>query len=80
MPRYFFDLSDSAGLTDDDEGLELRDLDAVQAEAARALGGMVWDAGRIFKGSKAHLMVIDVRDDAGPGMRIRLALEIMRKN
>ena len=80
MPRYYFDLSDSAGLIVDDEGLELRDLDAVQAEAARALGGMVWDAGRIFKGSKAHQMVIDVRNDAGPVMRVRLALEIMRKN
>ena len=80
MPRYCFDLSDSVGLIVDDEGLELRDLDAVQAEAARALGGVVWDAGRTFKGSKAREMLIDVRNEAGPVMRVRLEFEILRKH
>ncbi|WP_371852108.1 DUF6894 family protein [Bradyrhizobium brasilense] len=42
MPRYYFDLNN--GIVPDEEGLDLRDLDAAQDEAARSLGGMARDA------------------------------------
>ncbi|WP_420888200.1 DUF6894 family protein [Bradyrhizobium brasilense] len=42
MPRYYFDLN--TGIVPDEEGLDLRDLDAAQDEAARSLGGMARDA------------------------------------
>lgn len=41
MPRYYFDLSDNAGNVVDEEGLDLRDMEAVQDEAARALAGIL---------------------------------------
>ena len=44
MRRYYFDLRDDRGLLVDDEGLECRDRQAVQAEAARALADMARDA------------------------------------
>jgi hypothetical protein len=34
MPHYFFDLRDGNDLAADDEGMELRDIQAVQEEAA----------------------------------------------
>lgn len=43
MRRYYFDLRDDNGLFVDDEGLECRDVSAVQAEAARALADMARD-------------------------------------
>jgi hypothetical protein len=37
MKRYYFDLRDSEGLSVDEEGLELQDVQAVQEEAALSL-------------------------------------------
>jgi hypothetical protein len=44
MPRYYFDLLDGDVLALDEEGLELSDLRAVQAEAAKSLVDMTRDA------------------------------------
>ena len=41
MPRYYFDLKDSRGIFVDEEGLDLRGLEAAQKEAAQSLGGMI---------------------------------------
>jgi hypothetical protein len=46
MPRYYFDFADEKGLLVDDEGMEFRNLEAVQDEAARCLADMAWDAAR----------------------------------
>ena len=80
MPRYYFDLIDDAGVAVDEEGMNLWDLDAAQAEAARALGDMTRDAARAFKGSDAQRMAIEVRDDTGPVMHVRFSFEIETKN
>ena len=80
MPRYYFDLSDSTGTAIDEEGLELRDLEAVQDEAARALGDMTRDAARSRRGGAPGRMSIEVRDDTGPVMQVRFSFEIERKN
>jgi len=40
MPRYYFDVWEADGLTLDDEGIELRDIEAVQNAAVRSLADM----------------------------------------
>jgi predicted regulator of Ras-like GTPase activity (Roadblock/LC7/MglB family) len=71
---------DRDGISIDEEGLNLRDLDAAQAEAARALGDMARDAARTFKGSKMQQMAIEVRDDTGQVMQVRISFEVKRKS
>jgi hypothetical protein len=51
MPRYYFDFADEKGLLVDDEGMEFRNLEAVQDEAARCLVDMAWDAARNDSGA-----------------------------
>ena len=76
MHRYYFDLSDQNGRFVDDEGMDFNDMDAVEREAAQAMA----DAARhsFQRPIKPAEIVIEVRDDAGPVMRVRLALEIER--
>jgi hypothetical protein len=79
MTLYYFDLRDGDEIAVDEEGLELRDLSAVQEEAARALAGLSWDAVRNFKGAQSRGMAIEVRDELGPVMQVRFTFEIARK-
>jgi hypothetical protein len=78
MALYFFDLRDDAEFVVDEEGTELRDMRAVQDEAARAPSGLAWDAMRP-EGVKGQQMILEVRDVHGPVMEARLAFEIARK-
>jgi len=78
MALYFFDLRDQSGFVADEEGTELRDMRAVQNEAARALSGLAWDAMRLYEGT-GQQMVIEVRDAQGPVMEAKLSFEIARK-
>ncbi|MGY4480074.1 DUF6894 family protein [Bradyrhizobium sp. USDA 3364] len=80
MPRYYFDLKDSTGTAVDEEGLDLRDLEAAQSEAALSLGGMARDAVSTVHGNGSDQMEIAVRDDDGPVMVVRFSFEISRKN
>jgi hypothetical protein len=54
MTRYYFDLRDGNELVIDEEGMELRDTQAAQEEAGRALAGFAGDAMRVDrrKGNK----------------------------
>lgn len=79
MALYYFDLRDGDEIVPDEEGMELRDLSAVQEEAARALAGLSWDAVRNFKGVKRHKMAIEVRDDLGSVMQVKFTFEVTRK-
>jgi hypothetical protein len=78
MPRYYFDLKDSLGVVIDEEGSDLRDLEAAQNEAARALGGMAHDALATSNAGGVEHMEIAVRDDSGPVMAVRFDFEISR--
>jgi len=78
MALYFFDLRDQSGFVADEEGTELRDMRAVQNEAARALSGLAWDAMRLDDGI-GQQMVIEVRNARGPVMEAKLSFEIARK-
>ena len=78
MPLYFFDLSDEVACVVDQEGTELRDMRAVQDEAARAVSGLAWDAMRL-DGTKGCTMMLEVRDAHGPVMEAKFSFEIARK-
>jgi hypothetical protein len=80
MPRYFFDLRDGDDLAVDEEGLELRSIQAVQEEAARSLADMARDEVRRHAGdpNKRHRMAIEVRDDNGPVLQVKFAFEISK--
>ncbi len=62
MPRYFFHIED--GVTPhDDEGTELRDIDAAKCEAARYCGRMICDDAATFWNRKE--LILTVTDEAG---------------
>jgi hypothetical protein len=76
MPRFYFDLRDGDDLAVDEEGLELPDMSAVQAEAAISLADMARDAVHSDPlVSGGHRMSIEVRDDVGPVMQVRFLFE-----
>ncbi|GIQ75526.1 hypothetical protein [Bradyrhizobium sp. RD5-C2] len=77
MAQYYFDLRDSRGTTIDEEGLALPDLQAVQNEAAQALGVMARDAA-LTALDGVEQMEIEVRDEEGPVMLVRFSFEITR--
>jgi len=79
MALYFFDLRDEAAFVVDEEGTELRDMRAVQDEAARALSGLAWDAMRL-DGTKGHAMILEVRDAHGPVMQAKLSFAIVHNS
>jgi hypothetical protein len=79
VQRYFFDLRDGDELAVDEEGLELLDLRAVQAEAAKSLADMARDAVHSFPASaSACRMAIEVRDDSGPILQVKFTFNIER--
>ena len=63
MPRYFFHICDSDGLTEDEEGRELPSLDAARAEALRGARSLM--ASDIESGLLALNSFIDVEDENG---------------
>jgi len=77
MPRFYFDLRDGDDLAVDEEGLELPDIGAVQAEAAISLADMARDAVHNAPlGPGGHRMAIEVRDEIGPVMQVRFLFEV----
>lgn len=63
MPRYFLHIRDEDGLTPDEEGAELPDLDAAKAEAiagARDILAEKLRAGEVLSGA-----VIEIADETG---------------
>jgi hypothetical protein len=75
MSRYYLDLRDGDELFPDEEGLDLEDLRAVQAEAA--LADMARDAIRTSE-KNGHYMAIEVRNDFGPVMEAVFSFEIAK--
>ena len=81
MPHYYLDLRDDDDLAVDEEGLELRDVAAVQEEAAQSLADMARDAvrGPSYDGTRNHQMAIEVRDETGPVLQVKFTFEINRQ-
>jgi hypothetical protein len=74
LPRYFFDSYDDGRLLEDDVGLEYSDLEAVKAEAARALAELARD---VLPGKVQRELAIEVRDEAGPVLRAVMKFEAL---
>jgi len=75
MKRYYFDIREGDHLAADEEGLMMRDIDAVQQEAAQSLADMARDA---VSGRMLHRMAIEVRDDIGPVLEVRYLWQMRR--
>jgi hypothetical protein len=75
MRRYYFDLQLSGQIGEDDEGIVLPDLEAVQKHALQTLADMAKE----FVAVPAD-MSVQVRDDDGPVMRVTAIFEIERTN
>ena len=81
MPRYYFDLRDENGLTSDLDGLVLPDIHTAREEAARTLSDLARDEirRRMRHPSNNHIMGIEVRDDDGPLVQVKFAIEITNR-
>ncbi|MCK1671140.1 hypothetical protein [Bradyrhizobium sp. 150] len=75
MRRYFFDIRDGSTLVVDEEGIELPDDQAAEAEAARSLAGMACDQ---VLASSSHVLTIDGRTESGPVATARLHWELQK--
>jgi hypothetical protein len=75
MRRYYFDLWHGDNLANDEEGMDLPDIDAVQKMAVRVLADMAQDLIDL-----PAPIAVEVRDEAGPVMRVRCLFEIERTN
>jgi hypothetical protein len=78
MPRYYFDMREGDEIAPDEEGTELRTMEAVQEEAARTLADMARDAIRGRLDGAGHQMSVEVRDEAGPVMQVNFTFEVHR--
>jgi hypothetical protein len=78
--RYYFDQRDWEGLSVDDEGMDLRSMEAVQKEATNSMTEVMREVLRWP--IRAGEISIEVRDDKGQVMCIRFSIEfeVGRKN
>jgi uncharacterized membrane protein len=73
LPRYFFDTYDGNLFVPDNEGIELKDLDAAKAEAQKALPDLARDA---LPDGDQKTFIVSVRDEAGQVV-LRAALTLI---
>jgi hypothetical protein len=76
MSRYYFDMREGDEIAPDEEGMDLRTIEAVQEEAARTLADMARDAIRGHRDGADHQMSIEVRDEAGPVMQVKFTFKV----
>ena len=72
MPLYFFDTRDNERYIEDDQGVEVRDLEAVKVLAAESLTELARD---VIPGSVRQELAVEVRDGGGPVLRTILHFE-----
>lgn len=75
MTRYYFDVRIRDDVGEDEEGVNLPDLQAVQREAMRVLADVVRELIEF-----PVPMAVEIRDDIGPVMQIRVVVNISRTN
>ena len=73
MPRFHFDISEDGYVIRDDEGREFANAATARQEAVAAGAAMARDA---FTAGSADHVVIDVREDDAPVMKISITLDI----
>lgn len=75
MTRYYFDVRIRDDVGEDEEGVNLPDLQAVKREAMRVLADVVRELIEF-----PVPMAVEIRDDIGPVMQIRVVVNISRTN
>ena len=70
--RFYFELHDDQGVWADEEGMELRDVEAAEVEAALSLVDMVKAA---VKRKRQRHMAVDVRTADGPLFQVIFELK-----
>lgn len=75
MSIYYFDCRDGEKIARDDMGLEFASIDDAKAGAVQALTELTLG---IVPGWERRVLAIEVRDQLGPVMEIRMAFEIVR--
>jgi hypothetical protein len=73
MPRFHFDISENHHFTRDDEGQEFADVKAARKEAVE-IGASI--ARESFMSGMADHVVIDVRDNHAPLLKISITLDV----
>jgi hypothetical protein len=78
MPLYYFDVRNGDRLAIDQEGYMLPNIARVQYEAKRSLVDMGRDAVRspTYDVSKIERLAIEVRNEAGPVLQVKLTFEV----
>jgi len=78
MPRYYFDFRDDAGLTIDDTGEELPDLDVARDAALRALAEAIRAKSEIR--AEMGQMFVEVRTQTAAVLTVSAFVEIILKS
>lgn len=73
MPRFHFDIVENGHFTRDDVGQEFADAKAARKEAVETGASIARDA--FMSGSADHI-VIDVREDDEPCLKISITLDV----
>jgi hypothetical protein len=73
MPRYYFDIRDNQDFVADEIGIEFETFDEVKEEAAVAVTDVAKD---VLPGSEVRNLAIEVRDEIGPVLIVKLRFEI----
>lgn len=75
VPSYYFDIREGDEFSPDEVGLEFSTLQAVQKEAARSLADLAGDTIREWSDRAGHRMAVEVRDDNGPVLVMKITFE-----
>ncbi|HZR73911.1 DUF6894 family protein [Bradyrhizobium sp.] len=73
MPHFHFDIEEAGRITHDDDGQDFVDLKAARKEAVETGASIAREA--FMAGSSDHV-VIDVREDHAPSLKISIRLDV----
>ncbi|TPQ38877.1 hypothetical protein C2U70_08270 [Bradyrhizobium guangdongense] len=71
--RFYFDYEDTSGITPDEHGIDLPDIEAARLVALRSLVEVI----RGQRLSRAPSVTVNIRTDAGPVLSMSTSLEIV---
>ncbi|WP_431202627.1 DUF6894 family protein [Bradyrhizobium betae] len=73
MPRFHFDIRENGRLIADDDGHELANAGDARKEAVLTGAAIARD---VFVAGSAHRVVVDVREDGTPCLKVSITLEV----
>ncbi len=73
MPRFHFDIHENGRLITDDDGRDFEDEDGARKEAVLTGASIARD---VFIAGSAHRVVVDVREEGAPFLKVSITLEV----